>query len=98
MDFHHARVSADRRDLDLRQATLKAIGCTRIFEDGISGTARKRPGLARVLKACAAGDVLIAHLTPTLSPRKRVEKELTWPSPPLRGGEGGAPERRRRRG
>ena len=94
MRFGYARVSTDEQNLDLQQAALKAAGCTKIFGDRIAGAARKRLGLARVLKAWAAGDVLIAQLTPTLSPRKRAERELKWPSPPLRGGEGGAPARR----
>ncbi len=42
-----------------QHAALKAAGCTKIFEDKITGTARKRTGLARALKICAAGDVLI---------------------------------------
>jgi hypothetical protein len=46
----YARVSTDDQNLDLQRAALKAAGCGRIFEDRITGTARKRTGLARALK------------------------------------------------
>jgi hypothetical protein len=98
MRFGYASVSTDDQNLDLQQAALRAAGCTKVFEDRIAGAARKRLGLARALKACAGGGLPIAHLTPTLSPRKRAERELKWPSPPLAGGEGGVPARIRRGG
>jgi DNA invertase Pin-like site-specific DNA recombinase len=59
MLFGYARVSTDDQNLDLQHTALKAAGCAKIFEDRITGTARKRLGLARALKACAAGDVLV---------------------------------------
>jgi len=59
MLFGYARVSTDDQHLDLQHAALKAAGCTKIFEDRITGTARKRSGLTRALKICAAGDVLV---------------------------------------
>ena len=59
MLFGYARVSTDDQNLDLQHAALKAAGCAKIFEDRITGTARKRLGLARALKACAVGDVLV---------------------------------------
>ncbi len=98
MRFGSARVSTDDQNLDLQRAPLKAADCGKIFGDKIAGTARERRGLARTRKAAAAGDVLIAHLTPTLSPRRRAERELKWPSLPFRGGEGGAAARQRRGG
>jgi DNA invertase Pin-like site-specific DNA recombinase len=57
--FGYARVSTDDQNLDLQRTALQAAGCAKIFEDRITGTARKRAGLARALKVCAAGDVLI---------------------------------------
>ena len=59
MLFGYARVSTDDQNLDLQHTALKAAGCRRIFEDRITGTARKRSGMARALKICTAGDVLI---------------------------------------
>ena len=59
MLFGYARVSTDDQNLDLQHAALKAAGCTKIFEDRITGTARKRIGLARSLKACAAGGAFL---------------------------------------
>jgi DNA invertase Pin-like site-specific DNA recombinase len=41
MCFGYARVSGDDQNLDLQQAALKAAGCTKIFEDRITGAARK---------------------------------------------------------
>ncbi len=71
MHFGHARAATDDPNLD-----RQAAGCTKIFEDGITGAPRKRLGLARALGGCAVYDVPIAHLTPALSPRKRAEREL----------------------
>ena len=59
MLFGYARVSTDGQNLDLQHAALKTAGCTKIFEDRITGTARKRIGLARSLKACAAGGAFL---------------------------------------
>lgn len=59
MLFGYARVSTDDQNLDLQRAVLSAAGCAKIFEDRITGTATKRTGLARALRACAAGGVLV---------------------------------------
>jgi DNA invertase Pin-like site-specific DNA recombinase len=59
MLFGYARVSTDDQNLDLQHAALTAAGCVKIFDDRITGTARKRSGLARALKACGKGDVLV---------------------------------------
>ncbi len=59
MLFGYVRVSTDDQNLDLQHAALKTAGCTKIFEDRITGTARKRTGLAHAPEACAAGDAFL---------------------------------------
>ena len=55
----YARVSTRDQNLDLQTEALKAIGCTRIFDDTISGAKRDRPGLERALEHLRAGDTLV---------------------------------------
>jgi predicted site-specific integrase-resolvase len=45
----YARVSTRDQNLDLQRDALRAAGCDRIYEDTISGTEAKRPGLAKAL-------------------------------------------------
>jgi DNA invertase Pin-like site-specific DNA recombinase len=60
MKIGYARVSTDDQNLGLQVDALTAAGCERIFEDqGISGVAVERPGLAQALRAVGAGDVLV---------------------------------------
>jgi DNA invertase Pin-like site-specific DNA recombinase len=58
----YARVSTDAQDLTAQLNALTALGVTpeRVYVDqGRSGTNRDRPGLARALAACRAGDTLV---------------------------------------
>jgi DNA invertase Pin-like site-specific DNA recombinase len=55
----YARVSTDDENLDFQRQALKAAGCRQIFEDRATGALRERNGLARALKGCGAGDVLV---------------------------------------
>lgn len=56
----YARVSTEEQNLDLQVQALDASGCTKIFRDhGVSGTARERPGLTKVLAFAKEGDVLV---------------------------------------
>lgn len=59
MKWGYARVSTEDQNLDLQRRALHAAGCDRVYEDQISGTATKRPGLDKALAKCGAGDVLI---------------------------------------
>jgi len=60
MRVGYARVSTDEQNLDLQRRALKAAGCARIFADqGVSGAARKRPGLDKALESLSNGDVLV---------------------------------------
>ena len=55
----YARVSTHDQTLNLQLDRLKEAGCTRIFEDHISGTKAERPGLANAMSHLRAGDTLV---------------------------------------
>lgn len=59
MNIGYARVSTDEQNLDLQQHALEAEGCNVIYSDKASGAALRRPGLARALRRCKTGDVLV---------------------------------------
>lgn len=54
----YARVSTQGQDLTQQRAALREAGCTRIFEEKISGAKRDRPELERLLAHLRAGDVV----------------------------------------
>jgi DNA invertase Pin-like site-specific DNA recombinase len=55
----YARVSTAEQDLALQLDALHAAGCTRIFEDRISGAKVERPGLSAALEYLREGDTLV---------------------------------------
>lgn len=59
MKIGYARVSTDEQNLDLQQRTLEADGCKIIYSDKASGADTRRSGLARALRRCRCGDVLV---------------------------------------
>ena len=60
MRIGYARVSTSDQNLDLQRDALKASGCERIFSDeGLSGTATRRPGLDATLAALSSGDTRV---------------------------------------
>lgn len=60
MMFGYARVSTDEQKLDLQMEALKRAGCEQIFMDqGISGSAFDRPGLAAALSSLKEGDMFV---------------------------------------
>ena len=59
MRVGYARVSTQDQKLDLQRQALQAAGCDLIFEDNISGTRAKRPGLDKVLAKLAPGVVVV---------------------------------------
>lgn len=59
MKIGYARVSTIEQNTDLQHQALKAAGCEKIFEDHLSGSTMKRPGLDRALELIGAGDVLV---------------------------------------
>ena len=51
----YARVSTDDQNLDLQRDALTRAGCTRLYEDRISGAKAARPGLALALEVARGG-------------------------------------------
>jgi DNA invertase Pin-like site-specific DNA recombinase len=49
----YARVSTDDQNLDLQRKALSKAGCTRIYEEKLSGASRNRPELARLPPRCS---------------------------------------------
>ncbi|WP_455710334.1 recombinase family protein [Pseudarthrobacter oxydans] len=47
------------RTLTFKRAALRAASCDRIYEDTISGTRAKRPGLTKALEQLRDGDTLV---------------------------------------
>lgn len=58
MIIGYARVSTEDQNLDGQLDALKAAGADRIFADKITGTARSRPELDRLLDQLRQGDVI----------------------------------------
>jgi len=59
MILGYARVSKDDQNLDAQIDALNAAGAERIYADTITGTARKRPELDRMLDQLRDGDVIV---------------------------------------
>lgn len=60
MKIGYARVSTGEKDLDLQRDALTVAGCGMIHEDeGVSGVARRPPGLDQALTTLKRGDTLV---------------------------------------
>ncbi|WP_209426827.1 recombinase family protein [Pararhodobacter sp. SW119] len=59
MILGYARVSTLEQSLDSQRDALTAAGAERIFADTITGTARNRPELDRLLEQLRPGDVVV---------------------------------------
>jgi DNA invertase Pin-like site-specific DNA recombinase len=55
----YARVSTQDQNLDLQLEALKQAGCSKFFDDKISGSRAERPGLVKVLEILREGDTLV---------------------------------------
>ena len=55
----YVRVSTDDQNLALQTKALNEIGCTKIYEDKISGTKTNRPGLQLALEVLRNGDTFV---------------------------------------
>lgn len=59
MIFGYARVSTEAQNLDTQTDALAAAGAARVFADRLSGAARARPELDRMLDQLRPGDVVM---------------------------------------
>jgi DNA invertase Pin-like site-specific DNA recombinase len=55
----YARVSTNEQNLDLQRDALERASCDLIFDDHVSGTKARRPGLEQALSHLRAGDTLV---------------------------------------
>ena len=55
----YARVSTQDQNLELQLDALTKAGCKKIFEDKMSGSRAKRPGLTQALDRLREGDTLV---------------------------------------
>jgi len=63
----YARVSTDDQNLDLQKDALKNAGCSKIYEDRMSGAKAERPGLATVMEYARKDDVIVVWRLDRLS-------------------------------
>lgn len=59
MNIGYARVSTNGQDLQIQRELLIQEGCSRIFEEKISGAKTDRPELLRLLDHLREGDVVV---------------------------------------
>lgn len=59
MQYGYARVSTFDQNLELQLEALNRLECDHIFEDKISGSKSKRPGLDKMMKLLRPGDTVI---------------------------------------
>ena len=59
MYIGYARVSTEDQNLNLQRDALEKAGCELIFDDQVSGTKDRRPGLEQALSHLRAGDTLV---------------------------------------
>ena len=59
MLYGYARVSSHGQSLAVQDATLRAVGCSKIFAEKVSGAKTDRAELGKLLKSLEEGDVLI---------------------------------------
>jgi DNA invertase Pin-like site-specific DNA recombinase len=55
----YARVSTVEQNLELQQDALKQAGCTKIYQDTMSGLRANRPGLDKAVEDLREGDTLV---------------------------------------
>lgn len=59
MGLEDVRISTEDQNLDLQRDALTRAGCTRIYEDRISGAKAARPGSTLALEMARSGDRLV---------------------------------------
>ena len=59
MKIGYARVSTGLQNLDLQEDQLNQYGCEKIFNDYMSGSKSKRPGLDKAIEFAKSGDTIV---------------------------------------
>ena len=59
MKIGYARVSTGLQNLDLQEDRLNTHGCEKIFNDHMSGSKSKRPGLDKAIEFARSGDTIV---------------------------------------
>jgi len=59
MDIGYARISTQDQNLALQRQALEGSGCSKIYEDIISGIHQQKPGLTLALEVLREGDTLV---------------------------------------
>jgi len=59
MNIGYARVSTQDQNLDLQRQALEKSGCSKIYDDVISGIRQQRPGLTLALEVLRTGDTFV---------------------------------------
>ncbi len=81
MKLGYARVPTDEQTLTSQCKRLSAAGCEKLFEEKISGTARNRPKLEKLLDQLRKGDVLVVtrldRLARSTSELLRIAERIT---------------------
>ena len=71
MIYGYARVSSTGQNLAQQLAQLGTAGCTKIYQEKVSGGTAERPQLKRAVGALDAGDVLMVTSTDRLARNTR---------------------------
>ncbi len=81
MKLGYGRVSTDEQTLTSQCQRLSAAGCETLFEEKISGAARNRPKLEKLLGQLRKGDVLVVtrldRLARSTSELLRIAERIT---------------------
>jgi DNA invertase Pin-like site-specific DNA recombinase len=72
----YARVSSETQSLDAQVLALREAGAVRIYQETISGAAKRRPQLARMLSRVGEGDTVIVTRLDRLA-RSTIDLMLT---------------------
>ncbi|HCY8357454.1 TPA: recombinase family protein [Staphylococcus aureus] len=59
MKIGYARVSTGLQNLNLQEDRLNTYGCEKIFNDNMSGSKSKRPGLDKAIEFARSGDTIV---------------------------------------
>ncbi|MBM6022004.1 recombinase family protein [Staphylococcus epidermidis] len=59
MKIGYSRVSTGLQNLDLQEDQLNQYGCEKIFNDYMSGSKSKRPGLDKAIEFARSGDTIV---------------------------------------